>query len=207
MKMYDISPLISSRTAVFPGDCEFSRNEVMSCEKGDHLTLSSMTTTMHIGAHVDAPNHYHKDGVGISDRSLDYYYGSCQVIRVDIERGKRIQASDIKDEITEERVLFYTGSFPDPENWNSDFNSLSVELLDQLARNKVKLVGIDTPSVDPEDSKALEAHNTIYKNDMAILEGVVLEDVPAGVYQLIALPLKIENSDASPVRAVLVKNS
>lgn len=204
MKVFDISPVISAKTAVFPGDCSFSRKEVMSCKEGDHLTLSQMTTTMHIGAHADAPNHYSKEGVGIADRALDYYLGPCQVIHVEIERGQRIAVADIDSkDIIQERVLFYTNSFPDPNHWNSDFNSFSPELIDFLHSKGVRLVGIDTPSVDPEDSKKLESHARIHKNDMAILEGIVLSDVPEGIYELIALPLKIHEADASPVRAVL----
>lgn len=65
-------------------------------------------------------------------------------------------------------------------------------------------MGLDTPSVDPYSSKALESHNAIFRHDMAVLEGVVLTGVEDGVYTLIALPLKIQGSDASPVRAVLV---
>jgi arylformamidase len=65
-------------------------------------------------------------------------------------------------------------------------------------------VGIDTPSVDPMTSKALEAHNAVADHDMAVLEGVVLDAVPPGLYTLVALPLRIEGADASPVRAVLV---
>jgi arylformamidase len=105
------------------------------------------------------------------------------------------------------RVLFKTGSFPDPEHFNTDFCSLSPELVDHLAQAGVVLVGLDTPSVDPVDSKALQAHNAIYRADMAILEGVVLDAIAPGVYTLIALPLKIEGGDASPVRAVLVDGS
>ncbi|MEY3213103.1 MAG: hypothetical protein RIT28_3584, partial [Pseudomonadota bacterium] len=102
------------------------------------------------------------------------------------------------------RVLFYTGSMPDPDVFNLDFNSLSPELVEQLVGFGVTLVGIDTPSVDPPDSKALEAHQAIYRHDLAVLEGVVLEGVPPGLYTLIALPLPIVGGDASPVRAVLV---
>jgi arylformamidase len=101
-------------------------------------------------------------------------------------------------------VLLRTGTFPDPDQWNEDFAALSPELVHALAAQGVRLVGIDTPSVDPMTSKALEAHNAVADHDMAVLEGVVLDAVPPGLYTLVALPLRIEGADASPVRAVLV---
>jgi arylformamidase len=102
-------------------------------------------------------------------------------------------------------VLFRTGSYPDPNHFNEDFCSLSPALIELLAGEGVRMVGIDTPSIDPCSSKDLPSHAMVAAHDMAILEGVVLDDVPDGVYTLIALPLRIEGADASPVRAVLVE--
>ena len=205
LKIFDISPEISPNIAIFPGDTQFSRSELMSTKKGEHLTLSSINTTVHLGAHTDAPNHYHQDGCDIASRELDYYIGECQVVEIQIPRNNRILPSDIKTEITAPRVLFKTSSFPDPNKWNNDFNALSSELVEFLAQKSVKLIGIDTPSVDLADDKELEAHLAIYKNDMAILEGIILSDVKPGNYKLIAPPLKIKDADASPVRAILLK--
>ena len=101
------------------------------------------------------------------------------------------------------RVLFATGTYPNPQNWNTDFAALSVELIDFLHDRGVITVGIDTPSVDLFDSKDLPAHKAMLRHDMAILEGLVLNDVPEGTYELIALPLPLVGFDASPVRAVL----
>ena len=207
LKIFDISPEISPSIAVFPGDTQFSRSELMSTKKGEHLTLSSINTTVHLGAHTDAPNHYHKDGVGIASRDLSLYIGDCQVIEVNLEKNTRITPNDFKSEITAPRVLFKTNSFPDPNKWNSEFNALSSELVTFLAEKKVRLIGIDTPSVDLADDKELESHLAIYKNDMAILEGIVLTDIEPGNYKLIAPPLKIKEADASPVRAVLIQGN
>ena len=205
LEYYDISPEISARTAVFPGDAPFNRTIGLDFKKGDHLLTSSIQTTVHIGAHTDAPNHYQPGTNGIEARDLNYYLGPCQVISVNIPRGKRILPSDIADvKISEKRILFKTGSFPDPNQWNADFNSLSPELIHHLARSGVILVGIDTPSVDPAEDQALPSHHAIHEHDLAILEGVVLEPVPDGVYTLIALPLRIKDADASPVRAILM---
>ena len=101
------------------------------------------------------------------------------------------------------RVLLRTGTFPEPEGWNSDFASLSPELVDALAAAGVVLVGIDTPSVDPFDDAELESHRALRRHGIANLEGLVLGHVPPGRYTLIALPLPLEGADASPVRAAL----
>jgi len=203
---YDISPEISEKTAVFPGDQPYQRKIQLGFGKGDHLGLSSIRTTVHIGAHADAPSHYHPKGAPIDARNLDFYFGPCQVISAGKSKGGRLTTSDIAlTALKAPRVLFKTGSFPNPNRWTNDFNSLSPELIEILAKKKVKLIGIDTPSIDPWDSKKLESHRAVFKADMAILEGLTLAGVPDGRYQLMALPLRLKGADASPVRAVLVK--
>jgi arylformamidase len=114
-----------------------------------------------------------------------------------------VQIDDLPWPIRAERVLLRTGTYPDPEHFNEDFSALSPELVDDLHGKGVRLIGIDTPSVDLFDSKDLPAHKMFLKHDMAILEGIVLADVPEGLYELIALPLKLVGFDASPVRAIL----
>ncbi len=203
--LIDISPVISPRIAVWPGDVAFRRDVALDMDRGDNLTLSAITTTVHVGAHTDAPNHYRADGAGIAERALERYYGPCQVIRATPLPGGRIYPHHLKNiDIRAPRVLFHTGSFPDPDDFNTDFNSLSPELIEHLYDRGVRLVGIDTPSIDPFDSQALETHNAVADRDMAVLEGIVLEGVPEGLYTLVALPLKLEGTDASPVRAVLI---
>ncbi len=202
-KIYDISPIVSESTAVFPGDTTYSYKELLSYSAGNHLDLCTINTTTHIGAHTDAPRHYNPKGKGMSEVSLERYIGSCQVVEVKLTSKSRIQVSDLKTDITAERILFKTNSFPNPNKWNDDFCALSAELVQFLADKGVKLVGIDTPSIDLSDSKELPAHKTVAKNDMSILEGIVLADIKEGLYELICLPLKLKDADASPVRAVL----
>lgn len=203
--LYDISPTISPKTAVFPGDTPFQQDYLLKIENGNNLDLSSIKTTVHIGAHTDAPRHYHSEGVSIDQRELKYYLGEAQVIEVHCKPGCRITPEYLTQDIKASRVLFKTNSFPDPEHWNSDFVALSAELIDFLAQKKVVLVGIDTPSIDLASDEQLESHKCIYKNNMAILEGIVLNEVNEGLYNLICLPLKIAGADASPVRAILLK--
>jgi arylformamidase len=201
---YDISPKLESSLAVFPGDEPFSRTVAMSFNKGHHLDLSAVTTTLHIGAHADAPSHYNPKGVTIEQRNLALYIGPCTVIRVKAKACERIGLQHFaKRDQFSPRVLFATDSFNDVHKWNKDFNSFSPELLNHLADAQAKLVGIDTPSVDPHDSKELEAHQILASRDLAVLEGLYLRDVPEGEYFLVALPLAIAGGDASPVRAAL----
>jgi arylformamidase len=206
-RIHDISPLVSPRIAVWPGDVGFSRQVSCAIDTGDNIDLSAIHTTVHLGAHTDAPSHYLAGGVGISERPLELYCGPCQVLAVSTAQGERILPGHLPAPVTADRVLFRTGSYPDPEHFNEDFTSLSPELIDGLAAQGVRLVGIDTPSIDPFSSKDLPSHAAVARADMAILEGVDLTGVPDGHYTLVALPLKLEGADASPVRAVLLEES
>lgn len=204
--LFDITPLVTPRLAVWPGDTPLSRETLCDIERGANITLSTLRATVHLGAHADGPNHYGKGAPGIGERSLRHYIGPCHVVEARVARGQRVRPQDIAggvDQVAEPRVLIRTGTFPDPENWNSDFAALSVELIDALASRGVITIGLDTPSVDLQDSKDLPAHHAMLRHDMAILEGLVLADVPPGRYELIALPLRLMGFDASPVRAVL----
>lgn len=202
-KLYDITPPITPNLAVWPGDTPPSRELLLDINRGDNITLSTLRATVHLGAHADGPNHYGKAAPAIHERSLEYYLGPCQVIRVSVPLAARIMPDQVKEQITAPRVLFATGTCPDPTNWNEDFAALSPELIDMLSAKGVITVGIDTPSVDLFSSKDLPSHHAILSHDMAILEGLVLTDVPDGRYELIALPLPLVTFDASPVRAIL----
>jgi arylformamidase len=125
-------------------------------------------------------------------------------MEVSLAAGERVRPEDLPGEIEAPRVLIRTGSFPNPERFTEDFNSLSAELVERAAEKGVVLLGLDTPSVDPFDDKVLEAHQALARHEMANLEGLVLEGVAPGLYTLIALPLRLEGADASPVRAVLL---
>ena len=201
--IFDISPPITDALGVWPGDTPPSREVLLDMSRGANLTLSTLRSTVHLGAHADGPNHYGRDAPGIEARSLDDYLGPCQVIRVAVGRGRRIGVDDLPGPIVAERVLFATGTYPDPNRFNTDFAGLAPELIPHLRGRGVRLVGVDTPSVDLFDSKDLPAHLACLRHDMAILEGVVLSDVPDGRYVLIALPLRMVGFDASPVRAIL----
>jgi arylformamidase len=204
MTIIDISPVVDDGIAVWPGDTPYVRTVNTDMHAGASLTLSDIRTTVHVGAHADAPSHYLARGEDIAARRLDYYLGACNVFHIDGVQGRRIYPADLAGKhITAARVLLRTGTFPDPRVWNDDFAGLAPELVDWLHDRSVILIGIDTPSVDPFDSKELEAHQALAHHDIANLEGLVLGGVEEGEYELIALPLRLAGADGSPVRAVL----
>ena len=206
-RLIDISPLVDERIAVWPGDVPYERSVNLAIGNGDNIDLSSIRTTVHLGAHTDAPNHYAEGGSGIDQASLDRYYGTCQIMRVDVGFGNRVLPTHLTGPIEAERLLLHTGTYPDPTVFNEDFAALSPELVDFAADRGVLLLGIDTPSVDLCHDAALASHTAIARRGLSILEGVVLTGVADGLYTLIALPLKLRDADASPVRAVLVPQS
>lgn len=209
MKFIDISPVISAKLGVFPGDTPFQIDKLLDTKKGDAISLTKLTSTMHLGAHVDAPYHYAADGKYIHQLELPIYNGLCQIISLNeipvLNRSVSLKNLKTKNILTQ-RVLIKTNSFPDYNNWNSDFYGLSVELISYLSSFGVFLVGIDTPSMDVEESKSLEVHRCFYENKMNILEGVNLKMVKDGVYKLACNPLNIFEGEASAVRAFLLNN-
>jgi len=201
--LYDISPPVTQSLAVWPGDTPPSRQVLLDMHRGESITLSTLRATVHLGAHADAPSHYGRDAEAIDRRPLDLYVGRCQVVSIPVARGTRIPPSMVPAGLSGERILVKTGTYPDPDRWNEDFAAFEPETVDLLNRRGARLVGIDTPSVDLFDAKELIAHHRFLAHDMAILEGLVLDRVPDGVYELIALPLRLVGFDASPVRAIL----
>lgn len=203
MTLYDITPAVTASLAVWPGDTPPSREVLLDMRRGDNITLSTLHATVHLGAHADAPSHYGREAATIEARPLDLYLGPCRVIRIAAKRGERIAPAAIPGDLRGERILVATGTYPDPASWNEDFAAFEPATVDLLHERGARLVGIDTPSVDLFHAKDLIAHQRFLEHDMAILEGLVLADVPEGTYELIALPLKLTGFDASPVRAVL----
>lgn len=206
----DASPALSPSINVWPGDTPLSREVVCELSKGATVTLSTMRSTVHLGAHVDGPNHYvdtigGRPAHGVGEWPLDRFLGPCHVLDVRARRGTRITPDQVVGLIgvRHPRVLLRSGTFPDHQCWNSDFAALSVELVDALAALGVITIGVDTPSVDLQDSKDLPAHKAIARHGIAIIEGLVLADAGPGEYDLVAQPLKLMGFDASPIRAVL----
>jgi arylformamidase len=201
--LWDISPTISAAIPVWPGDTPFAAGPTWEIKDGCPVHVSRMTMTTHLGAHTDAPSHFDPDGPAIDAVGLAPYLGPCRVIHclgVHTVRPHDIEA-DLED--VPPRVLLRTYAQAPQQAWDPDFAAVAPETIALLASRGVVLIGTDAASLDPQDAKALDAHHAVRRHGMAILEGVVLDGVPPGDYELIALPLKLAGMDASPVRAIL----
>jgi arylformamidase len=202
-KLWDISPAIGPGFPVFPGDTPFAQRWTWTLDDRCPVNVSELTLSPHTGAHTDAPLHYDARGASIAEVDLATYLGPCRVVHA-IGAGALIQPEHVLARLTgtPPRVLLRTYARA-PEHWDAAFTAIAPDTIDVLHAHGVRLVGIDTPSLDPETSKSLDSHQHVRRHGMAILEGIVLDDVAEGDYELIALPLKIAGCDASPVRAVL----
>lgn len=201
--LFDISPPISPALAVWPGDVPFGREVTADMRAGAAATSSVLRTTAHIGAHADAPSHYGLAGAAIDACNLDVYLGPCELVRLRVGPTTAVTPALLPHPPRAARLLLATGTYPDPTRFNEDFAALTVELIDELHARGVRLVGLDTPSVDLYADADLPVHRRLLQHGLAALEGLRLEHVPEGVYELIALPLKLVGCEASPVRAVL----
>ncbi len=168
------------------------------------VNVGRVTLSPHTGAHADAPLHYARDGVAIGDVPLDAYLGPARVIHC-IGARPLVEPHHLEGTLDglPPRVLLRTYTRAPIEQWDSAFCAIAPATIAMLAQRGVRLIGIDTPSIDPQESKTMDAHRAVHAAGMAILEGLVLDRVPAGDYELIALPLRFAALDASPVRAVL----
>lgn len=201
---WDISPPLNTQTPTWPGDTPFQEERVWVYGPQCPVNVGRVTLSAHTGAHVDAPLHYSPGGLPIGDVSLDLYMGPCRVIHC-LSSGALVEPSAVEHRLKNlpERVLLRTYQQAPVEHWDPDFTAVAPATIELLAHHGVRLIGIDTPSLDPQQSKTLDAHRTVERAGMAILEGIVLDAVPEDDYELIALPLRFSHLDASPVRAVL----
>ena len=202
-KLWDISPPISDRTPAFPGDTVYQQRWTAEIGPGCPVNVSAITMSPHLGSHADAPLHYGRAAAAIGQVDLDPFLGPCRVIHA-MGKGALITPQHLEGRAANlpARVLVRTCNKA-PSSWVSDFSAFAPQSIAWLAGLGVRLVGIDTASVDPADSKTLDAHQQLLAHDMRVLENLVLDDVPEGDYELIALPLKLTHACASPVRAVL----
>lgn len=202
--LYDISPLVDEKIAVWPGDTPYAARDLLRMEDGAPVHLSTLTLSCHTGAHADAPGHYVKGAEGIDAVPLARYLGPCLLVDVK-PRDHAVRPEDLAgvDLKGAERVLLRTGCIKDRTVFPEPVTCLTVELVEHLAAARIVLVGLDSPSFDRFDSKDLPVHKALYKAGIANLENLALAGIPPGRYELIALPLRLKGRDASPVRAVL----
>jgi arylformamidase len=203
IKIWDISPPVQPDSPLFPGDEPYTLRWTARLGPGCPVNLSAVSTSPHVGAHADAPLHYAHDAPDIASVALDPYLGPCRVIHA-MGVGPLIEPRHLThaEAGLPPRVLVRSAERADTV-WRDDFAAFAPETLAWLAERGVRLVGIDTQSVDPASSKSLDAHQQLLRHDLRVLENLVLDAVPAGDYELIALPLRWVGACASPVRAVL----
>lgn len=203
MTIRDISQALRPTLPVWPGDTRFSAERTWDHD-ATPVAVSRFAMSTHGGTHADAPLHYARDGEAIEAMDLDAYVGPARVVDVR-SVGGWVTADWLAPHLegVPPRVLLRTFDRFPHDAWVSDFTAIAPDAIELLAASGVRLIGTDAPSIDPQESKTLDAHKTVLAAGMRILEGLVLDDVPAGDYELIALPLKLAGLDAAPVRAVL----
>ena len=202
-RLWDLSPGVLPGSPLFPGDQAYEQRWTATLSPACPVNLSAITMSPHIGAHADAPLHYAHGAPTIGEVGLEPYLGRCRVVHA-IGCGPLVQPHHLEHAAAglPPRVLVRTCEHA-PTAWSAEFSAFAPQSIEWLARHGVLLVGIDSQSVDPADSKDLPSHQQLFKYGLRVLENLVLDDVAEGDYELIALPLKLMIADASPVRAVL----
>lgn len=211
MRIWDISPPISAGTPCFPGDTAYTQRWNAQIGPGCPVNVSAITMSPHLGAHADAPLHYGDNASPIGVVGLSPFLGPCRVIHA-IDKGALITPDHLGHAVDSgggnpllglpARVLVRTCRRA-PTEWSPAFSAFAPHTIAWLAGLGVRLVGIDSQSVDPAESQTLDSHQQLLVHDMRVLENLVLDEVDEGDYELIALPLKLATADASPVRAIL----
>ncbi len=203
-RLWDISQTLRPGLPVWPGDRAFAHRRGLSMGEDSPVNVGGFETTVHAGSHVDAPLHYEAGGTSAGELPLHPYIGPCRLVDAR-SCGPIINRGFVEAALAAppERVLFRTYERFPHNAWSSAFTAVEARAIEYLASRGVVLIGVDSPSLDPEKSKTMEAHLAVLAAGMRVLEGVVLDAVPPGDYELIALPLKLAGLDASPVRAVL----
>jgi arylformamidase len=203
MQLWDISPPLDARAPLFPGDQPYEQRWTARIGPACPINLSALTLSPHLGSHADAPLHYADGERAPGQLALEPYLGPCRVIWA-IDCGPLVLPDHLAHAADglPPRVLVRT-SREAPQQWSAGFAAFAPQTLEWLADRGVQLVGIDSQSVDPADSKTLDAHQVLLRRDLRVLENLVLDAVAEGDYELIALPLKLMTACASPVRAIL----
>ncbi len=203
-RLWDISPPVHALAPVFPGDAPFTNVWAARIGPGCPVNVSTLTLSPHTGAHADAPLHYDDAGVAVGLLDLEPYLGRCRVVHA-IGCEPLVRWEQLSHALADlpPRLLVRTYQRAPVDRWDSQLAAYAPDTVERLADLGVRLIGIDTASIDPASSKTLPSHQVIRRRGLRVLENLVLDDVPEGDYELIALPLKLTTADASPVRAVL----
>ena len=203
-KLWDISPPVDADSPVFPGDTRYQQSWSAQITPGCPVNVSAITLSPHVGAHADAPLHYDPEGASVGMLDLSPFIGPCRVIHA-LGSGPLVRLADLEHALQglPPRVLIRTTQRFPLTHFDPQLTALAPETIGHLADLGVTLIGIDSASIDPADSKTLPSHQAIRQRSLRVLENLLLDAIAEGDYELIALPLKLMTADASPVRAVL----
>lgn len=210
MKFLDITRALAADLAPWPGDTSFEYRLVGRIAEGSSVNLGRIITSVHSGTHADAFFHFEENGLTIDRFELERYLGPSVVVDLSEKFAGfsrtslgEITVEDLEASAGAPRLLIKTGAWPDSAKFPEAIPVLARGVAEWMQSRGVKLLGLDLPSVDAIDSKDLRNHHALAAADIAILEGLDLSRVKAGLYSVAALPLKIVGGDGAPVRAVL----
>jgi arylformamidase len=208
-KIWDISQTLRPDLPVWPGDVPFACSVTASVAAGSTVNLHRLELSTQSGTHAECSRHVRDDAPELAALALSAFIGECELRDVSgpgqADADGVVPASAVLDRLPArvERVLLRTLDRPDWGRWPAGFRALDPALIDALAARGCRLIATDAPSVDPEHCKRLLSHQACHRAGMAILEGVVLDGIPEGRYELVALPLPIAGVEATPIRAIL----
>ena len=208
MTLLDISRPLHFTLAPWPGDTPFEHRLTWRIADGGSCNVGALAMGTHNGTHADAPFHYLADGASIDALDPALFVGPAVVADVTnagwtVTREALAEAAALLREGNVPRLLLKTGAWPDSTRFPARLPLLAPDVPAWLGELGVRLLGLDVPSVDSIDSKDLLVHHRLADAGICIIESLDLAAVAAGVYELIALPLRIVGGDASPIRAVL----
>lgn len=205
-ELIDISVPLRNGMVVWPGDAPFERTSTLELAEGHACNLSQISTTAHIGTHVDAPLHFLAGGAAIDTMPISACVGPARVIEIRDPDAVRAAELEWHGIAKGERIIFKTRNTA--VCWNTDhfqtqFIYIHPDAAQHLAERGVQTVGIDYLSVDAYNSPNAETHRILLGAGVWIIEGLRLDHVAPGNYELLCLPLKIIGADGAPARAVL----
>ncbi|WP_285767158.1 arylformamidase [Peribacillus sp. SI8-4] len=201
----DVSQRLDESVPTWPGDAPFSYKVNWSKEESGSVNVGKISMSVHTGTHIDAPFHFDNEGKRVIELDLDLYIGCSRVIH--LPNKTSIGVADLANHDLQgmTRLLIRTDAWQDRRAFPQSIPPIQPELAAYLSSLGIRLLGLDLPSVDPLDSKGLPAHHELASHGIHILEGLVLDSIVPGNYELAALPLPLAHADGSPVRAVLKK--
>lgn len=211
MTIYDISLTLSPDLPIWPGDPALELEQFQSMDKGAPVNVTRISSSVHLGTHIDAPRHFLNDGRTVEQLPLEVLTGPCYVAQ--LPDGIEAITAEMLDrtEVTSEmkRVLFGTRNShlwaKSESKFQTDYVAITEDGAEWLVERGVQLVGVDYLSVAPY-ADLMSTHLILLKAGVIVLEGLDLSNVMRGFYDLFCLPLKIAGCDGAPARTILIQS-